>query len=143
MTKLYRSFPHKTAGKNVRVFTLFAYGISNKALWAGKRPPNDKVTYEKNFAVEAIPLTRRYSPVNSSNPMSKKLHKLKEFNESVTFERNHSLLTATKQWDNWKFLCPKAAFPRSNYFNPLNTKRRLLYLKTQFVPRSKHFSSPL
>ena len=24
-------------------------------------------------------------------------------------------------------------------FNPLNTKRRMLYLKTQFVPRSKHF----
>jgi hypothetical protein len=23
--------------------------------------------------------------------------------------------------------------------NPLNTKLRLLYLKTQFVPRSKHF----
>ena len=28
-------------------------------------------------------------------------------------------------------------------FNPLKTKRRLLYLKTQFVPRSKHFSSRL
>ena len=28
-------------------------------------------------------------------------------------------------------------------FNPLNTKRGLLYLKTQFVPRSKHFSSRL
>ena len=28
-------------------------------------------------------------------------------------------------------------------FNPLNTKRRLLYLKTQFLPRSKHFSSRL
>ena len=27
--------------------------------------------------------------------------------------------------------------------NPLNTKSRLLYLKTQFVPRSKHFSSRL
>ena len=27
--------------------------------------------------------------------------------------------------------------------NPLNTKRRLLYLKTHFVPRSKHFSSRL
>ena len=26
-------------------------------------------------------------------------------------------------------------------FNPLETKRRVLYLKTQFVPRSKHFSS--
>ena len=29
------------------------------------------------------------------------------------------------------------------YFNPLNTKRSLLYLKTQFVPQSKHFSSQL
>ena len=29
------------------------------------------------------------------------------------------------------------------WINPLNTKRRLLYLKTQFVPRSKHFSSRL
>ena len=27
--------------------------------------------------------------------------------------------------------------------NPLKTKRRLLYLKTQFVPRCKHFSSRL
>ena len=32
---------------------------------------------------------------------------------------------------------------RVNNFNPLKTKRRLLYLKTQFVPRSKHFSSRL
>ena len=29
------------------------------------------------------------------------------------------------------------------WINPLNTKRRLLYLKTQIVPRSKHFSSRL
>ena len=28
-------------------------------------------------------------------------------------------------------------------FSPLNTMRTLLYLKTQFVPRSKHFSSRL
>ena len=28
-------------------------------------------------------------------------------------------------------------------FNPLKTKRRRLYLKTQSVPRSKHFSSRL
>jgi len=27
--------------------------------------------------------------------------------------------------------------------NPWNTKRRLLYLRTQFVPRCKHFSSRL
>jgi hypothetical protein len=28
-------------------------------------------------------------------------------------------------------------------FNPLKTKHRLVYLRTQFVPRSKHFSSRL
>ena len=28
-------------------------------------------------------------------------------------------------------------------FNPLKTKRKLIYLKTQFVPRSEHFSSRL
>ena len=32
---------------------------------------------------------------------------------------------------------------KSFTFNPLNTKRRSLYLKTQSVPRSKHFSSRL
>ena len=31
----------------------------------------------------------------------------------------------------------------SSTTNPLNTKRRLLYLKTQFVPHSKHFLSRL
>ena len=35
-----------------------------------------------------------------------------------------------------------ASFDNSK-FNPLKKKRRLLYLKTQFVPRSKHFSSRL
>ena len=29
------------------------------------------------------------------------------------------------------------------FINPLKMKHRLLYLKTQFVPRSKHFSSRL
>ena len=34
-------------------------------------------------------------------------------------------------------------FTGTRFINPLKTKRRLLYLKTQFVPRSKHFSSRL
>ena len=34
-------------------------------------------------------------------------------------------------------------FAFSNTFNLLKTKRTQLYLKTQFVPRSKHFSSRL
>jgi len=32
---------------------------------------------------------------------------------------------------------------RTTRFNPLKTKRRLLYLKTQSIPRCKHFSSRL
>jgi len=33
--------------------------------------------------------------------------------------------------------------PTKGYVNPLKTKRRLLYLKTQFVPRSEHFISDM
>jgi len=36
-----------------------------------------------------------------------------------------------------------AVYRKLAQFNPLKTKRRLLYLKTNFVPRSKHFSSRL
>ena len=35
------------------------------------------------------------------------------------------------------------AIETKGYVNPLNTKRRPLYLKTQFVPHCKHFSSRL
>ena len=42
-----------------------------------------------------------------------------------------------------KVFCIKHIFNAGPDINPLNTKRRLLYLKTQFVPRSKHFSSLL
>ena len=38
---------------------------------------------------------------------------------------------------------PSAQADKHSHINPLNTKRRPLYLKTQFVPRSKHFSSRL
>ena len=39
--------------------------------------------------------------------------------------------------------CPSTWCIRNCIINVWNTKRRLLYLKTQFVPRSKHFSSRL
>jgi len=38
---------------------------------------------------------------------------------------------------------PNHKLPKYIFLNPLKTKRRLLYLKTQFVPRCKHFSSRL
>ena len=43
-----------------------------------------------------------------------------------------------KVWDN-----PRLAVSMRALINPLKTKLKLLYLKTQFVPRSKHFSSRL
>ena len=44
---------------------------------------------------------------------------------------------------NYHHMLHNIAEEQRPYINPLNTKRRLLYLKTQFVPRSKHFSSRL
>ena len=43
----------------------------------------------------------------------------------------------------WKLIMGQSATKEFRYINFLNTKRRLLYLKTQFVPSSKHFSSRL
>ena len=37
-------------------------------------------------------------------------------------------------------ICKILAFHVIRNFNPLKTKPRLLYLKTQFVPRCEHFS---
>jgi len=56
MTKLYRSYPHKIAGKEVKVFTLFACGISKKKTRYGHESAH-LITwrYMNDFAVEAIP----------------------------------------------------------------------------------------
>jgi hypothetical protein len=48
----------------------------------------------------------------------------------------------------WVILCNIVtelgiAMKEIRIINSLKSKRRLLYLKTQFVPRSKHFSSRL
>jgi len=45
--------------------------------------------------------------------------------------------------DESKGLCFLVAVVASRLLNPLKTKPILLYLKTQYVPRSKHFSSRL
>ena len=46
-------------------------------------------------------------------------------------------------WEGPVNLLQPTGYVMHQQFNPLKTKRRLLYLKTQFVPRSKHFSSRL
>jgi len=39
--------------------------------------------------------------------------------------------------------CFRTRLAAISQVNPLKAKRRLFYLKTQFLPRSKHFSSRL
>ena len=41
------------------------------------------------------------------------------------------------------YLGPSPLVPLTSQINPLKPKRRLFYLKTQSVPRCKHFSSRL
>jgi hypothetical protein len=36
--------------------------------------------------------------------------------------------------------CFRHLYQATRYLNPLKTTRELLYFKTQFVPRSKHFT---
>jgi hypothetical protein len=63
---------------------------------------------------------------------------------------NHTSLTSwnkEKSARSLSVVCAKTACRNKEYYsvyiNPLKTKRRLLYLKAQSVPRCKHFSSRL
>ena len=58
----------------------------------------------------------------------------------------HSEIIAFRLWNSHEVSQPGRNMSRTlvnKLINPLKTKRSLLYLKTQFVPRSKHFSSRL
>ena len=63
----------------------------------------------------------------------------------IYFDRSHYLCKRIKRTISISyFIVTICQQKKPNVLiNPLNTKRRLLYLKTQFVPRSKHFSSRL
>jgi hypothetical protein len=64
-------------------------------------------------------------------------------NVAVTLAYEHSAhLTNTLFTARRNFISPVIIICTAN-FNPLKTKRGLLYLKTQYVPRCKHFSSRL
>ena len=78
--------------------------------------------------------------------------------QSSHWETNHAILLATDSLGCFKNHYTMTAFMSSNalnlwsfgnilmgakHINPLKTKRRWLYLKTQSIPRCKHFSSRL
>ena len=81
------------------------------------------------------------------DPVRDKVHLaigLKEREDvEVTIDNFISILQQAAQEATPLWNTQRATIYTPSAINPLNTKRRLLYLKTQFVPRSKHFSSRL
>ena len=59
----------------------------------------------------------------------------------IDIKKKWRILKRTTSSNNWHALLSRDCFSIPD--NPLNTKLILLYLKTQFVPRRKHFSSRL
>jgi hypothetical protein len=55
----------------------------------------------------------------------------------------HPILLQSLQVTQPTYPLPLYSFCYNFSYNPLKTKRRLRYLKTQSVPRCKHFSSRL
>ena len=74
------------------------------------------------------------------------LAKLRKTSFSFMAVRPHGTTRFLQGRFSWNFMFEyfsKICRENSSFINLLKTKRRLLYLKTQFVPRSKHFSSRL
>ena len=62
----------------------------------------------------------------------------------VPMEEEESFFKWNKSWNKISsILCSRYEWTRYSIIKPFKTKHRLLYLKTQFVPCSKHFSSQL
>jgi hypothetical protein len=64
-------------------------------------------------------------------------------NKFIYFYLNLTLLSTDFNLCATHFNLKNVCILFEQYVNPLKMKRRLLYLKTQFVPRCKHFSSRL
>ena len=60
---------------------------------------------------------------------------LQDLNQSNVDNLNNVRFEATRHFRN-----KQKEYLKAN-INPLKMKRRLLYLKTKFIPHSKHFSS--
>ena len=101
-------------------------------------------TVECNLSTEFCVKTEHISPAFTVMP---------EHVVRATGEYIHEILlfitgmwpsdTLLAQGDLKIFLNTEQTIIRRVNMNPLQTKRRLLYLKNQSVPRSKHFSSRL
>ena len=59
------------------------------------------------------------------------------------YDMYHRIRLHVQQLEHFKPIKLMEIYMTTIIINSLNTKRRPLYLKTQFVPRSKHFSSRL
>jgi len=70
---------------------------------------------------------------------------VKYVSKAILFADATSVIVTDKDDDSFKQKTnpPLTSLNQWLYINPLKTKRRLLYLKTQSIPRCKHFSSRL
>ena len=104
-----------------------AYKILSTVQFTGISPfalniiGNDQCGFRKNR-----------STVNQTFTLRQILEKTKQFG----IEIHHLFIDFKSAYDTIK---REQLYSAMGEFNLLNTKRRLLYLKTQFVPRSKHF----
>ena len=62
------------------------------------------------------------------------------FIELLNCRQNTAHTFSIKLFNNDINLLKPTGYVMHHQFNPLNTKRKPLYLKIQFIPRSKHFS---
>jgi hypothetical protein len=78
---------------------------------------------------------------NQVHPMAQLLFP----NNDAVFQDDNSPIHTARSVQSWSWICASTSSPASiiTGLNLLTTKSRLLYLKIQFVPRSKHFPSRL
>jgi hypothetical protein len=105
----------------------------------------------REYSIWYISFTQT-SNTNCNNTFNK-LHKADPHREHTS--KQTICVALNKKFPYHIFNCPSlltilsprnsvhTTHPQIYYFNPFKTKRGLFYLKTQFAPRSKHFSSRL
>ena len=148
--RVVTNFDTRTEANITENFSLNLHQLnpqSIKWLYWGPKTPSASL---KNSAPQMLPavsvqLSQVYETL--SYPQSGEIRWLVSVTDSYFNPLNY-MVTACTTWFNINCLLTAChsqtrGFIPLKHINPLKTKRRLLYLKTQFVPHSKHFSSRL
>jgi hypothetical protein len=94
-----------------------------------------KAIISHDFTSELCPL----SNVSKTHKINTKFQKADLFSSSC--KTTYRYTQSSTWWTEQSWISGPST--EKSFINPLNTKHKQLYLKAQFVPRSKHFSSRL